>query len=449
MGKVLVVGSGVCADALMRPDWLGGMSGVARLNLDRAGARHGLSGAEVVLFCAGRWDMPQVAELGGWMRSVSPATALMLVADVSSEALAVAALRAGFREYLAWPLSLETFMQALAGIRSSHPASPNQKVTPSTLSPLLGQSEIMHCLRTRIQRLAQADATVLIVGETGTGKDLVARHLHHASQRHDGPCVALNCAALPDSLFESELFGHERGAFTGAHQAYKGKVRLAEGGTLFLDEIGDMPLVAQAKLLRLLENREVFALGASQVCRVDIRLIAATNQQLEQRVEAGLFRQDLYYRLNVARLDLPPLRDHLDDVELLARSVLQELSAHYRCRPCRLDSTALRILSGYHWPGNVRELRNVLESAMLTADGELIYGRDLGRIADNLQMTMQPQTAGTVVEERSLLLHTLNETHWNKSEAAQRLNWSRMTLYRKLAKYDLTPPEGGYREAGV
>nr|WP_246490975.1 sigma-54 dependent transcriptional regulator [Chitinivorax tropicus] len=441
VGTILIVGRGSSAAELMRPEMLGRQPAVTRLPGPVSVIKSALPGASLVVLCARAGDEEEVAQLGHWVRAASPMARLMLVADVSCEALAVTALRAGFQEYLVWPVDRLVLCQAVAGLQrpglDMEPIKPRVPVLPS----LIGQSTCMQQLRARIERLAKVDATVLLVGETGTGKDLVARHLHESSHRQGGPFVALNCAALPDGLLESELFGHERGAFTGAHQPYKGKVRLAEGGTLFLDEIGDMPLPAQAKLLRLLENREVFAIGASAVCQVNIRLVAATNHQLEHRVADGLFRQDLYYRLNVARLLLPTLRQRREDIEALAHGFLQDLANHHHQPPCRLTVAARQALMRYSWPGNVRELRNVLESAVLMAERDVIDVGDLGYLAAN-QVAVQDEHA-THLEERTLLLRTLNQTRWNKSEAALRLNWSRMTLYRKLAKYELSPPDDG------
>ncbi|WP_255990982.1 sigma-54 interaction domain-containing protein [Chitinolyticbacter albus] len=300
-----------------------------------------------------------------------------------------------------------------------------RRTTSATdLPAMVGQSSAMRSVWGRLERYAAGDANLLITGETGTGKDLVARHAHALSRRRTQPFVALNCAALPDNLIESELFGYEKGAFTGAQQAYKGKIRLADGGTLFLDEIGDMPLGVQARILRVIENREVFGLGANRAVNVDIRLIAATNQALERRVACGGFREDLFYRLNVARLTLPPLRERRDD--------LNALIAHFLLsRPgTTLAPAARQRLLRHDWPGNVRELKNALEVALINVRRGRV---ELADLPDYLQAA----DAKCDLDDRQQLIAALQACAGNKSEAAVRLHCSRMTLYRKLAKYGL------------
>ena len=309
---------------------------------------------------------------------------------------------------------------------------PSAADTAGAVEPiLLGQSAAMVRLRCQLDRIARSDSTVLITGETGTGKELVARYVHLKSARRNRPFVALNCAALPESLIESELFGHARGAFTGAHQAYKGKVRLAAGGTLFLDEIGDMNLSAQARLLRFLESGEVFSVGGLHAETVPVRVIAATNQDLAQRMRQGLFRKDIYYRLNIAGIELCPLCERKSDLDELVAHFLALLEARYALRLKGITAAARRLFLRYAWPGNVRELKNVLESAVLQAEGDVIDVRHLpGYVTAEMR-------APQALDEREMLLHTLASTNWNKSAAAQSLHWSRMTLYRKLAKYHL------------
>ncbi|UXY17234.1 sigma 54-interacting transcriptional regulator [Chitiniphilus purpureus] len=303
-------------------------------------------------------------------------------------------------------------------------ALPGSPPPAGQASALVGQSAAMRDVRRKLERFAVGDSTLLITGETGTGKDLIARQAHALSARAGQPFVALNCAALPETLIESELFGYEKGAFTGAGQAYKGKIRMAEGGTLFLDEIGDMPLPAQARMLRVIENREVFSLGASRAQQVDVRLVAATNQALEARVQQGVFRKDLFYRLNVARLALPPLRERQEDLDALIALFMG------RQVPLALTSAVRARLYRHDWPGNVRELKNVLEAARLSAQGARI---ELADLPDYLQ-----QGAGELpADERCRILDALRAAGGNKSEAAHQLHWSRMTLYRKLAKHGL------------
>ena len=299
---------------------------------------------------------------------------------------------------------------------------------------LLGHSRAMVGLREQLDRIARSSATVLITGDTGTGKEMVARYLHAKSPRHAQPLIALNCAALPEALIESELFGHARGAFTGAHAAYPGKIRLAAGGTLFLDEIGDMAPQAQARLLRFLESGEVFSVGGLRTEKVDVRVVAATHQDLGERVRLGLFRKDVFYRLNIARVELLPLCERRGDLDELITHFLAEVQLRHELQVSGISDSARRLLGRYTWPGNVRELKNVLESAARQADGGALDCRHL----PGYVTAQTPPPAP--LDERALLLAALSQTHWNKSAAAEQLHWSRMTLYRKLSKYDLHAP---------
>ncbi|APV52323.1 hypothetical protein BWI17_06230 [Betaproteobacteria bacterium GR16-43] len=289
----------------------------------------------------------------------------------------------------------------------------------------------MRPLHGRVARVAAFDCNVLLAGETGSGKDRVAHALHRLSRRRDKPLVTVNCAALPEQLVESELFGFERGAFTGAAAAHPGKFTLAEGGTLFLDEIGDMPRAAQAKILRVVEGHEYFRLGGSRPVACDVRLIAATHQDLGKLCERGEFRLDLYFRLNVARIDLPPLREHPEDIVPLAERFLAECCAGAGRECASLDAPARKALGAYAWPGNVRELRNVIETALIEARGSQVG-------VDDLPAHIGRWTEGPAKpDERTRLESVLRDTHWNKSMAARELHWSRMKLYRKLREYRL------------
>jgi DNA-binding NtrC family response regulator len=296
---------------------------------------------------------------------------------------------------------------------------------------LLGRSGCMNELREQLARFARSSATVLITGDTGTGKEMVARWVHARSPRHDKPFVALNCAALPEGLIESELFGHARGAFTGAHQAYPGKIRLAAGGTLFLDEIGDMAPPAQARLLRFLETGEVFSVGALRAETVDVRVVAATHQDLAERVQQGLFRKDVFYRLNIARVELKPLCERRGDLDELISHFIAQVQERHAVQVAGVSEPVRRLFMRYDWPGNVRELKNVLEAAALQADGGALETRHLPAYVTTAMHAPEP------LDERAMLIDALTQTHWNKSAAAERLHWSRMTLYRKLEKYQL------------
>lgn len=298
---------------------------------------------------------------------------------------------------------------------------------------LVGSSPPIQALRAYLPKVARSSASVLITGETGTGKECVAQAIHALSPRNRANFVVVNCAALPDTLVESELFGHMRGAFTGAHANARGKVAHAHGGTLFLDEIGELSLFAQAKLLRMLETRQVQPVGGTHSESVDIRVIAATNRVLEEEVEAKRFRADLYYRLNVARLELPPLRDRPEDVALLASHVIADFNRRDTAHVTGLSDSLTECLAAYHWPGNVRELRNLLESVFIDPPDGLLQ---LEHLAPAFQH-MFGHYRHIAESERERMIAALERHRWNKAETAKELHCSRMTLYRKLAKYQL------------
>jgi DNA-binding NtrC family response regulator len=298
---------------------------------------------------------------------------------------------------------------------------------------LVGRSPQIVRLRDYLDKVAVSDATVLITGETGTGKERVARYLHQHSPRADRPMMCINCCALPDGLLESELFGHERGAFTGAHQSHAGRLRQASGGTLFLDEIGEMTHYAQAKILRALEDREVTPVGGKRAERFDVRVIAATNVEPATLVSGNRLRPDLYFRLNVVRLDLPPLRDRKEDIIHLFDHFMRQRLPPGRPVP-RLTSEAVERMLRYDWPGNVREVRNFVERMLVD-----LPTRDIP--VASLPHELIAGGADAETTERERLLTALVSTRWNRSKAAQSLRWSRMTLYRKMAKYCIAPPE--------
>lgn len=312
------------------------------------------------------------------------------------------------------------------------------------LAGLVGRTPAMQELFGFLQQLAPSTANVLITGESGTGKEVVARAIHTLSPRAKQPFVAINCAALPESLIESELFGHEKGAFTGALERRAGCFELAHRGTLLLDEIGEMPIATQAKLLRVLEDGKLRRLGAKNELEVDVRIVAATNRQLEDGIRAGTFREDLYYRLNVFRLELPPLRDRLDDLPLLAEALLAQMNGKHNLKVTGLDEHALLALRRRAWPGNIRELRNVLERASILAGEGLIRPVHLGPasgLASPPPTQLDPESillrVGTTVEEaeKQLILKTLEHTNNNKTRAAEILSVSLKTLHNKLKLY--------------
>ncbi len=278
------------------------------------------------------------------------------------------------------------------------------------------------------------ETTVFLQGESGTGKEVVARFIHQASPRKDGPFIAINCAALPEQLLESELFGYERGAFTGAQQAKAGQIELAARGVLFLDEVSEMSLAAQAKFLRFLQEREFQRLGGTRTQRANVRIIAASNRDLRQAVERGTFREDLFYRLQVFDIPLPPLRERLSDVPLLAEQFMEELGHSMGRPPASLGEDARDALMSYSWPGNVRELRNVLERAAILSDEGLIDRRHLSLHAKSVPAA-SPTDLGAM--ERQTIEDVLRQTDGNKAKTARRLGLTRTQLYVRLRRYGL------------
>ena len=310
---------------------------------------------------------------------------------------------------------------------------------------MLGKApEFVSVLRSA-QIVAATDVTVLVHGESGTGKELLGRALHDASPRRSGPFIAINCAALPEQLVESELFGHRRGAFTGATENQPGRIRAATGGTLFLDEIGELPLAIQAKLLRFLENGECQAVGESQVERVDARIIAATNRDLYQQVREGKFREDLYYRLNVVPLQLPPLRQRRDDIAPLLLAFSRELAARHRLDPPMFDKKVVQRLESYPWPGNIRELRNLCERMVIlhhskTITQEMLPPELSNGSSNNAQACdfSLPANGISLEElEREMINQALERTRGNRSRAARLLGLTRDTLLYRIKKHSL------------
>lgn len=325
------------------------------------------------------------------------------------------------------------------------------------LGGLIGHSEVMQDLFRKILRAAASEASVLITGESGTGKELVARALHDNSSRSKGPYIRVHCAAFPENLLEGELFGHARGAFTGATTAREGRFEAANGGTLLLDEIGEIPLNIQVKLLRVLQEHEIERLGENQTRKVDVRIIAATHRDLPAMVSCGEFRADLYYRLRVLPLTVPALRNHLNDIPLLASTMLTNMLARQPGRDIQISNETLTLLETYHWPGNVRELVNTLEYAMVHMDGTMIQPRHLPpELQERKSQTVpmhpnaSPVNTATLVQryyraptlatsqEKELLENALKESGGNKTAAAERLGMSRTTLWKRLKQHNIS-----------
>jgi DNA-binding NtrC family response regulator len=302
---------------------------------------------------------------------------------------------------------------------------------------LIGNSPVMQMLFRGIQKAAEVDVPVLITGESGTGKEQAARSIHEYSNRAASPFVVMNCAALPPNLIQSELFGHEKGAFPGANDRHVGHMEAADGGTLFLDEIGDLAPELQANLLRFLEEKKIRRLGSTKPIPADIRLIAATNTNLEQAVQDGRFREDLYYRLNVLHLRAPALRERKMDVELLARHLFAKFAAETRTSAKGFSRDALEVISRYDWPGNVRELMNRIRRAVLLSEGPYVIPTDLELERRSLGRGFVTLDEARMAADREVIQSTLLRTRFNIARAAQELGVSRMTLYRLMEKYDI------------
>ena len=381
------------------------------------------------------------------IREWNPSIPVLIMTAWSSVQNAVDALRLGAYDYLTKPLELDELKlaleRALDHTRLARESQEPGRAQSEASSLLLGRSEAMRELVEMVETVAPTEATVLVSGESGTGKELVARAIQAASTRRDKPFVTINCAALAENLLESELFGHEKGAFTGADRRREGRFVQAHGGTLFLDEIGEMPLSLQAKLLRVLQQGEVQRVGCDETIKVDVRVIAATNRVLADEVAAGRFREDLFYRLNVIGLEVPPLRARREDIPLLASTFLERHAAANRKTIKGFTPQAMDAMLRYGWPGNVRELENAVERAVILSGGEYVAERALPLAvqnapvpdADGEELALGSMSLEDV--ERKAIEATLRETEDNKSEAARRLGITRATLHSKLKKYGL------------
>jgi len=386
-----------------------------------------------------------LAKLGDELKTV-PA---IIITGKGSEERIIAAIEAGAFWYIEKPLKAAVLRslldRAMGRVRDRRQveALTRQLRETGRLGDLIGGSKNMQDVMRILEQVSPSSASVLITGETGSGKEILARTIHRLSPRAERPFIAINCSAIPESLMESEIFGHERGAFTGAAERRIGCFELADGGTLLLDEIGEMPAPTQAKLLRVLEDHKVRRLGSKVETPVDVRVLAATNKEPEQAVAKGELRQDLYFRLNVFHIHLPPLRERKDDIPLLVEHILRDINVKHGRHVRGVNPEVLEMFAGYSWPGNVRELRNVLERAAIVSDRDLIgranlpaeFGHALATSSSDLTSLRFP--LGTTVEavERELILQTLASTN-NKTRAAELLGISLKTLHNKLKEYE-------------
>jgi len=374
----------------------------------------------------------------------SPSTLVVVITAYGTIENAVEAMKNGACDYITKPLSPEQIKLAIQKASQHKNLLNENRYLRSEVSQrynfeqLIGRSPQMRRVYEMIDRVAPTNATVLIQGESGTGKELVARAIHYRSPRKDKPFVKVNCAALPEDLLESELFGHERGAFTGAVSKREGRFELADRGTLLLDEISETSPAFQAKLLRVLQEQEFERVGGSKTIKVDVRVIATTNKDLKQAIREGKFREDLYYRLNVLPIYLPPLRERKEDIPLLVQHFLEKYSRQNGLRIKSLSKKCLDMMMQYEWPGNVRELENVIERAVVMSEGETIFPENISLSSPVQKMGLSFPEEITLEEmEKRLILHTLQRTGGNRTEAAKILGISVRTVRNKLKKYGM------------
>jgi DNA-binding NtrC family response regulator len=376
-----------------------------------------------------------------------PETEVVVMTAYGSIDTAVEAMRCGAYDYLTKPINRERFPIVVEKALERHALSAENKQlrdrleTRTQFDQMVGKSEPMQRVYTLVEMVADSDVTVLLTGESGTGKELIARAIHHKSPRADGPFITMNCGALPDTLFESELFGYEKGAFTGAMATKMGRFELADGGTLLLDEVGELSLKSQVDFLRVLETKEFRRLGGTKLLNVDARIIAATNRNLEEAVKQGDFREDLYYRLNVVPIRLPPLRDRADDIPLLVDRFLTECSTQHHREPKDVSQEAMRLLRLYGWPGNIRQLRNLMERLVVTVKDPMIQPEHLPEEiqAGKEDARTMVVTLGTSLDqlEREVIQRTLTEITNHREKAAKLLGISLRALHYKIKEYGI------------
>ncbi|RMD86999.1 MAG: sigma-54-dependent Fis family transcriptional regulator [Candidatus Dadabacteria bacterium] len=400
------------------------------------------------------------------IRKSNPSIPIVILSATNTVKSAVQALKCGAVDYISKPFDVEELKQVIESALSSSPDNgsqtnraeslPRKPVLPEysgDFGPMIGKAPSMKELFSKIKHIAKCDTTVLISGESGTGKELVARLIHSESERSGAPFIPINCSAIPETLIESELFGHEKGAFTTAVGRRVGHFELADGGTLFLDEIGELSLQVQVKLLRFLQEQEFYRVGSTVPRRVDVRVVAATNRNLEEAIKEGRFREDLYYRLNVIGLKLPPLRDRFEDIPYLAEFFVEKFSSSYKGRKLQFSQEAMNRLVEYNWPGNVRELENVVESLMALSTKDLIEESDLpekivsnNHISDLASETVSGRIRFEEAERRfetEIILKALRKTNYVQTRAAELLGISRRILKYKMDKLNISdkPPQ--------
>jgi two-component system response regulator AtoC len=396
------------------------------------------------------------------LKSTNPKTAVLIMTAFGSSNAAIRAMELGAFDYITKPFELDKISHSVKRVLDYQDLTAEVEVLRDEISSLVqterivGNSPAMQEVYKTIGKVAKADATVLITGESGTGKELVAEALHFNSNRRSGPMVKVSCAALPETLLEAELFGHEKGSFTGAMTQRRGRFEMADKGTIFLDEIGEMTVPTQTKLLRVLQERKIERIGSNLPIKVDIRIIVATNKDLQKQVEQSKFRDDLYYRLNVINIHMPPLRDRKEDIASLVEHFLAKHRYSATAQPAAISEEAIRRLMEYNWPGNVRELENVIERAVVLSRGQIITSRELPfgdhEAGEGEEGEGDADAKGdssffkkSVAQfEKDLIMKALRDANGNRSKAAEMLGIYRRLLYAKIKEYGLEgyPPKG-------
>jgi two-component system nitrogen regulation response regulator NtrX len=382
------------------------------------------------------------------IRELDPFVPVILLTAHGTTSKAVEAMKKGAFDFFEKPADEEKLLIAARNASELHRYNRERSETVRELDEkyrLIGDSAALKFLREQIDLVAAKNSRVLISGESGTGKELVAYAIHRKSQRRDRPFVKVNCAAIPHELFESELFGHEKGSFTGAVQQRIGRFEQADGGTLFLDEIGEIPLALQPKILRALQENEIQRIGGHREIKVNVRVIAATNRNLEEEMKKGNFREDLFYRLNVFPIEVPPLKQHREDIPILIQSFIVRVAAENNMHPKNMDREAIEVFEAYDYPGNIRELRNLVERLLILSRSETITAAEVKKV---LPARVQPgETDAEPLlysrledTEKDLITRTLEENHWHISRVAKILGLERSHLYKKMKKYGITRP---------
>jgi two-component system, NtrC family, response regulator HydG len=443
-GRVLIIDSDESSRTGCRQSLeFGGFQITTTANAEQALEKIQQESFDVALLDSALSGLPALEALKR-LKQVSPNTAIIVTSKNPTISSAVESIKVGAYDYLPKPFSPDALIKLVeqaagAARRVLESSCIGQELQRKMLSQaLIGRSEAMNSVVRLVRKAAPVDSTVLITGETGVGKEVVARAIHTLSHRSNNPFVTVDCATLVESLFESELFGHVKGSFSGAEENTTGKIEQADGGTLFLDEIASISINMQARLLRAVQEHEISRVGSSAKKKIDVRIISATNRDLPQSVREGKFREDLYYRLNVIHISVPPLRERLEDIPVLVDYYLKKLTSEKGRPPVSLSDEAMRFLKRSEWPGNVRELINALEFAVVTCEGKTISMKDIPR--DVAVITgAEPMTGGSLARlEQNEILNALDQFRGNKTKAAEYLGINRKTLREKIQKYDLS-----------